>query len=191
MLFAKALNTARKPPWAIASLVAIAAVVWALADTYPDQIYSAYLQIRRWIAAAGPIPKLAVPSSTSRDKHGGFAVIEAGVARATKGRTWHPSMLDIYGLEASLPQVSWLKAENGPTDSHIRIDHPERYFRQYIGVIQKGRKLIYVNAFWDDIAVSYWRERLVIIMDGGTCCWQALYDPTSSTFITLRINGDG
>lgn len=98
-------------------------------------------------------------------------------------------MSDIYGLEASLPQVSSLKAENWPADSRIRIDSPDRYFRQYVGVVQNGKKLIYVNAFSDELPVTTWRETLVVIMDGGTCCWQALFDPASGKFTSLRING--
>ncbi len=49
--------------------------------------------------------------------------------------------------------------------------------------------MIYVNAFCDDGPLSYWREKLVLILDGGTCCWQAFYDPSTSTFTELRING--
>jgi hypothetical protein len=92
-------------------------------------------------------------------------------------------------LEASLQQVAILKAENRPPDSNIHIEHPERYFRQYAGVIRKSRKLIYVNAFCSDTLISYWRQQFVMISDGGTCCWQAFYDPATMTFSALRING--
>lgn len=148
------------------------------------------MQTRRGIAASGPLAKLPASSSAPREKCGGFAIIDAAEgAGIAKGGTWQPSTADIYRVEANLPQVSGLKAENWPGDSDILIDHPEWYFRQYLGVIEKGKKLIYVNAFCYDAPVSSWHEKLVIILDGGTCCWQAFYDPTTNKFTSLRING--
>jgi hypothetical protein len=173
--------------WAVALLLGTAALVWVSIDAYPDKVFSAYLETRRWIAAAGPIPRLPAPRLIPRDM---FVVLDAGATVwIAKDGTWEPSMADIYKLEASLRQVSSLKATNWPADSDIRIDHPEQYFRQYVGVTRKGKKLIYVNAFCDAIPISYWRETLVRIMDGGTCCWQAFYDPTVGRFTALTING--
>ena len=92
------------------------------------------------------------------------------------------------GLEASLPLVPLLRAENWLPRYDLRIDHPEQYFRQYIPVINQGKRLIYVNAFRDEI--PGWRQRLVVISDGGACCWQAYYDPAAHTFLLFRINGE-
>ena len=117
-----------------------------------------------------------------------FVLLPAKAAKwIAKGGTWQPTTMDIDGLEANLRQVSSLRAENWPM--HIAIDRPEQYFRQYVAIIRKGRKLIYVNAFCGDFPESDWRQQLVLIADGGSCCWQALYDPVKKEFSTLRING--
>jgi hypothetical protein len=101
---------------------------------------------------------------------------------------WRPTAAEIGGLELSLPVVPYLKPENWPPNS-VRIDHPEWYFRQYVAVVRKGKRLIYVNAFCSQIQDPDWQKHFVIVMDGGTCCWQAFYDPNTHTFLTLRING--
>jgi hypothetical protein len=182
----------------MALLIGTAALVWSVANIYPDQIFSAYLETRRWVAAAGPIQKLPTPTPIPSDpmplskeeSSTRFVLLPAKAAKwIAKSGTWQPTKMDIDGLEASLRQVSSLRAENWPANMPIAIDHPEQYFRQYIAVIRKGRKLIYINAFCHDFPVSCWRQQLVLINDGGSCCWQALYDPVKSEFSALRING--
>jgi hypothetical protein len=182
--------------WATALLIGTAAVVLFACAFYPDQVLSAYLQTRRWAAAAGPIAKLpaqgSVPSNAMRASDGQpltrFVILPAGAGmRIANGGTWRPTKADIDGLEANLKQVSSLKAE---TSVHTAIDHPEQYFRQYLPIIREGEKLIYINAFCDQFPESRWRQRLVVIFDGGSCFWQALYDPIASKFSHLRINGE-
>jgi hypothetical protein len=106
-----------------------------------------------------------------------------------KHGAWEPTKEDIDGLEVSLGQVSQLKPEDWPASSSVRIEHPERYFRQYVGVVRGGKKMIYVNAFCSEIAPLDWQKRLVVILDGGACVWQAIYDPSAKRFRSLRING--
>jgi hypothetical protein len=109
-------------------------------------------------------------------------------AERIRGRGWEPTEAEIGGLEASLPLLPYSSADNRLAVGDHHIDNPEQYFRQYFPVVRKGRKLIYVNAFRDKS--PYWRHHLVVIMDGGTRCWQAFYDPASHGFPTLWINGE-
>ena len=109
----------------------------------------------------------------------------SAAAKMVKGGSWQPTEADIDSLEASLPMVRSLKAEN--SGRGVRIDHPEQYFRQYVGVVQKRKRLIYINAFCHE--VPYWRQSLVIVLDGGACYWQAFYDPITHAFLSLMING--
>jgi hypothetical protein len=101
-------------------------------------------------------------------------------------RTWRPTEADIAGLEASLSEISDLKVENW--NSSIHIDHPERYFRQYVTVVRAGKKEIYINAFCD-YPPRDWATHLHVVLDGGTCYWQALYDPATKRFSHLTANG--
>lgn len=127
-----------------------------------------------------------MPESTSK---GLYVVLRASQAVGiSKAGTWQPTEAEIGGLEASLPLISYLRAENWSPRYHVSIDHPQNYFRQYVPVLRKGKKLIYINAFCEQ--TPDWRQRFAVILDGGTCCWQALYDPTAHAFLTLTINGE-
>jgi hypothetical protein len=114
--------------------------------------------------------------------------VRAAAGIANSG-TWQPTKADLDGLEANLSQISGLKADGW--NASVHIDHPEQYFRQYVAIIRAGRMTIYVNAFCDKQPLSYWRDRLVVVDDGATCYWQALFDPTTKKFSALTINARG
>ena len=103
-------------------------------------------------------------------------------------QSWQPTEAELEGLGANLPQISNLK-ENGPGPGR-RIDHPNVYFRQYLPIVQSGKKLIFVNASCgigvDDS--DEWRHHLQVVYDGGKCFWQAFYDPLTQKFSNLKIN---
>lgn len=114
-----------------------------------------------------------------------FVVLPAHVAKGiSRQGTWKPTKADIEGVEANISQVSNLKAEGWSPAIHI--DHPERYFRQYVPILRDKQKMVYVNAFCD--APAYWRTQLVVVADGATCYWQALYNPATKKYSHLMIN---
>jgi hypothetical protein len=101
--------------------------------------------------------------------------------------SWKPTKDDIDGLESSLSLISKLKSEGDKSDVHIKT--PSSYYRQYLGVLVDGRRLIYLNAFAPSLLRSDWRDRLVDICDGGTIAWGVLYDPEKREFSRLTANG--
>jgi hypothetical protein len=114
-----------------------------------------------------------------------FTVLSVKIPRgyvATQG-SWSPSTTDIAKAEGSISQIASLKGNY----ASLHIDHPEQYFRQYLAIRQRGRNLLYINAFCE--APSYWRTQIVIVTDGGSCFWQALYDPATGKYSDLTING--
>jgi hypothetical protein len=102
--------------------------------------------------------------------------------------SWTPSRADIEGLEAQLHRVAEMKIK-GWESTPIRIEHPEKYFRQYVGVRHGGKRQIYINAFYDDPPPSDWQKRLFVVIDGATGYWHAFYDPDTKAFSDLTING--
>ena len=101
--------------------------------------------------------------------------------------TWQPTKADLDGLESSLSQVSTMKIVGW--DAKIHIEHPERYFRQYVAVRVSGKNKMFVNAFrWPDPPPPDWPDRLWLVSDGALGYWQALYDPYTKKFSNLRIN---
>jgi hypothetical protein len=117
-----------------------------------------------------------------------FVVLSSSAAKSINAvqTTWSPTKVDIDDAEANVSQVALLKAEGW--SSMIHIDHPERYFRQYVPVRRAGKRVLYLNAFCDENPPAYWRTRLVIVADGATCYWQAFYDPSTKKYSHLTIN---
>jgi len=101
--------------------------------------------------------------------------------------SWTPSKADIESIEQRIPQISKLKIRSYES-THLRIENPEKYFRQYVGVRHNGKRRIYINAFCDDSPPPDWRLRLYVVIDGATCYWHVFYDPESNTFSDLTIN---
>src|SRR6185437_990222 len=101
--------------------------------------------------------------------------------------SWTPSQADIEGVEQRISHISELKIR-GLEATSARIEHPDKYFRQYVGVRHSGKRRIYINAFCVDPPPSDWRKRLYVVYDGATCFWQAFYDPSAGTFSDLTIN---
>ena len=100
--------------------------------------------------------------------------------------TWEPTKADLDGLDKSISQVSGMKIVGWPSSVHI--EHPEKYYRQYLAVLVAGKKMIFVNAFSYVEEFPHWRDRLVLVEDGDLGFWQALYDPETMQFSNLRIN---
>jgi hypothetical protein len=107
---------------------------------------------------------------------------------------WNPTQSDIDSLEKNLKKVLQLKAGlcclMGSSVPFI-----ENYGLQYIGIIIKKKKYIYINAFYissDESIESrykFWKESPVAACDGGKNFWGVLYDIENSAFEQLAING--
>ncbi len=95
---------------------------------------------------------------------------------------WEPSDTTIQIAESQLGQLS------NATDTGATVKSPAGYFRQYVGVIVSGRKLIYLNATAEEM--TYWKTKFVDVCDGGSDFWGAIYDPATHKFSELHKNGN-
>jgi len=102
--------------------------------------------------------------------------------------TWKPTESDIQTMESRLSRISRLRTHSGIVGA--RIEHPERYNRQYLGIVIDDRKFIFINAFCDDKPPDTWSESLIDVCDGG-CSWGVVYDVTAGGFSHLEMNGVG
>lgn len=100
---------------------------------------------------------------------------------------WEPTMGDMNNVEGSLSQISELSKKD-PTRP---INNPAEYFRQYGAVVIDGRRFFVLNAFCsiEQAHASDWRNRLIIVLDGGKCYWRALFDVSRQRFTALSVNG--
>lgn len=109
----------------------------------------------------------------------------------TVNGTWALSQPDIDGLESNVHHVADISFPN-PAYKGARIPHPEEYFRQYAGVLVDHRKIVFVNALCREAGTkyeTYWREKFVLVFDGGDCYWNVRYDPETKQFSQLMVNG--
>jgi hypothetical protein len=102
--------------------------------------------------------------------------------------TWVPADTDIQELESMIPGYVHSNSPN----NRKPIGALETYRRQYIGITQNGKEIIYLNAFcetsWDDD--SRWKTKELIFLDGGPCFFQIKYDPESKTILEFNVNGE-
>jgi hypothetical protein len=122
------------------------------------------------------LPSTAARAVTSQCSRRAPQKIEGG---------WRPTRAVIEKMEAHLSRISTLQADGWPAS--IRIVNPARYYRQYIGVILAGRRMVYVNASCREHKA--WTTRYTDVCDGATCEWGVLYDPQTGQFSELGING--
>jgi len=98
---------------------------------------------------------------------------------------WSPSVPRVQAIEQRLVEI--LK----PSGHHIKLPDSRR---QYIGVMTRGKKLIYLNAF-PASALDYpdhidWTKTAFTACDGGDVFWGVEFDPATNSFTNLEFNGD-
>jgi hypothetical protein len=101
---------------------------------------------------------------------------------------WTPTKAQIIELEEKLG--SYIQASNHPEALNIANKLPS-YRRQYLGITENGKNLIYINAFCDSYKSTFdtSNTHFVFVFDGGACFFQVTYDPVTKAFIKLSING--
>jgi hypothetical protein len=70
---------------------------------------------------------------------------------------------------------------------------PDRiaYHRQYVGVVVKGKRLIYGNFYPANFESSRNEaSSSVVICDGGASFWGLVFDPETNQILELRLNGE-
>ncbi|MFO0933753.1 MAG: hypothetical protein U1E39_13770 [Planctomycetota bacterium] len=100
-----------------------------------------------------------------------------------------PTPAQVAALEARLPDAMRTRAPE--------FRRPlSRYFRQYVGTIEDGKRWIEVHgAAIDDIeslAAEGFdpRQEELMVFDGGDSFFEARYDPTTGTFESAGFHGE-
>ena len=100
---------------------------------------------------------------------------------------WQPGPEDLKLAEQELPQLNAL----APADccGTARPGDAKAYQRQYFGIVAGGKRLLYVNAFLGAMANKSWTDYAIVVCDGGSGAWGAVYDPSSRDFSDFSFNG--
>ena len=106
---------------------------------------------------------------------------------------WLVDTSSVKKLHTNFKRVQKLKPDCR-TAMGWQIQDLQPFAFQYLGIILKGKKFIYVNAFpksriEDEKEIS--QDSLVNVCDGGTDFWGVLFDVNSGNFKNLSVNGGG
>ena len=94
---------------------------------------------------------------------------------------WRPTPGMVEEFESRLPTFLAYESRLEPLDSYVR---------QYAGVVNMGRPLIYASFvhFDSDLEARVQRE-VVILCDGGNRAWGIAFDVETKTFDEVHVNG--
>jgi hypothetical protein len=115
-----------------------------------------------------------------------------------KDSCWVPTDKEIRKMEKGLENAinighqnfSFLIPKKGqtPTPNTTPLVLPlVQYKRQYFGIYENGRKVIFVNLFCGE--KSYWKQNKVTVADGGSCYIQIKYDVLTGKYFDYMENG--
>jgi len=101
---------------------------------------------------------------------------------------WTPSQADVIALESGLnnylQSVATRFPQGPPSEERL-----SEYHRQYLGIIEEGRRVIYANYFCED-GNQDWENQFVMVQDGGICFFQLKFEVGTSRYYDLQINGE-
>lgn len=109
---------------------------------------------------------------------------------------WQPSASDVARLEKLLPD--FMRSQKALPHDYQPLNE---YFRQYVGIVRNGKKIIGVNfvhsSFFETMAsvkpqdgkTEDLQKRPILVMDGGAYFFHLQFDPATGSFSDLRFNG--
>ncbi|MBN1148062.1 MAG: hypothetical protein JXA78_12460 [Anaerolineales bacterium] len=101
---------------------------------------------------------------------------------------WTPSQADVIALETGLP--AFLQVSPGFFQPQPPIwERLQNYKRQYLGIQENGKRVIYANFFCQAPAVD-WKNQLVMVADGGDCYFQIKFEVDAHRFYDLQVNSE-
>jgi hypothetical protein len=102
--------------------------------------------------------------------------------------TWAVPPAVLAQLERDLPKLS-AHVSNTFFSNGKSVSDPGSFYRQYVGITVRGKRFIYINAFRSTDSNMLWREKPVVVCDGGKSFWGVLYAPKTRQFSDLEFSG--
>jgi len=99
--------------------------------------------------------------------------------------SWRPDAASIIALERSLPAA--LRAHDR---DHDWSGFPQKWARQYVGIVRNGRRIIYGNYVPGPLGTgSRAAAEVFMVCDGGPSFFGAEYDVAAGKITHLAFNG--
>ena len=134
--------------------------------------------------------QIGLPSSAAVLPESQIDVMLRQCSRATPSAGqggWRPSARDIVALEDRLPAAL---ADAPQTRAMANGAPPTGWFRQYVGIVRDGRRVIYGNFYPERGGLNHdWRRTPMIVCDGGPDFFGVEYDVEGRRFTHLAFNG--
>lgn len=74
--------------------------------------------------------------------------------------------------------------------SKNKVDKPGKYYKQIIAVTNaSGQKEVWVNCFCTPHEKRYWHKGVVMVLDGGPCFFNIKINLSTTTVMSLAVNG--
>ncbi len=166
--------------------------------------------MRRFLAlsimlAAGATQPLAAPSPedavVTAQPH--WAILPEGEARwfvhpcsrrTAEGLSgaWTPTVTEVTRAEALLESEITSAASKLRQDRQPRTTN--RYYRQYGGVLLRGKRVVYVHGIAESLidrrprVFRTWRRKIPRLCDFGTDAFGAIYDPSKAAFTSFEFD---
>jgi hypothetical protein len=107
---------------------------------------------------------------------------------------WAPSPADIQAAESALEPVLAARLNQIPAFG-LKLA-PQAYYRQYAGLVVGGKRLVYVNGFYENYVrmaanrqPDFWRKERIDVCGGGALYFGATFDPNTKA-VALEFNTD-
>lgn len=104
---------------------------------------------------------------------------------------WTPSAAELDALDTALAFFLAQRLEEAGSAAS-----PGEYYRQVVGFVIRGRRVVYVNGVHSDAVERVnpnhpfdWRTQAHLICDGGTITFGVEYDPATGQFSNFAFNG--
>lgn len=96
-----------------------------------------------------------------------------------------PTLEELNALECSLPELeTFVRTSLGFDDFVVG-----EYFRQYVGLVQDGNRVVYVNAMRASLVPAEWYTKPVRACDGGRSFFGVVFDLELRRFRDVDFNG--
>lgn len=99
---------------------------------------------------------------------------------------WLPTEQDVAALEAALPD--YLTANDEMFENlPVLWERLSKYKRQYVGYLENGQRVIYVNYFYNP-PDNNWKKEFILVMDGGDSYFNLRFQVETGQFYGLEVN---